>query len=179
MVLTGLVVGSSAPATRCAAAMTAAAPRTVAVSAVAEHRRHPPDGITCTFPAASGGQGHPDTKGYGRGSGSRSRNLDTVRVEAGTVAEHRAGDRPPNAGRARVRDRRRVATVLVVPDRIALGGDASPMVGGVAQPVVPDGPGAAARQHRREGPPGAAWAPRVSEHRALIETERGSVQTAF
>ena len=41
-------------------------------SAVAEHRRHPPDGITCTFPGASGGQGHPDTKSYGRGSGSGS-----------------------------------------------------------------------------------------------------------
>ena len=110
-------------------------------SAVAEHRRYPPDGITCTFPGASGGQGHPDTKSYGRGSGSGSTHPGTMRVEAGTVAEHCAGDVQQAVGHRAQGARVSVAPgaqrlVLAVADRITLDGDARPIEDGVAQSVV-------------------------------------------
>ena len=66
---------------------------------------------------------------------------DTVRIETGAVTEHRAGDvqqavghRAQSAGVAMTAGSQR--PVLVVADRIVLGGDPGPVVGGVAQPVV-------------------------------------------
>ena len=66
---------------------------------------------------------------------------DTVRIETGAVTEHCAGDvqqavghRAQSAGVAMTAGSQR--PVLVVADRIVLGGNPGPVVGGVAQPVV-------------------------------------------
>ncbi len=64
-----------------------------------------------------------------------------MRVEASAVAQYRAGDVEQAVGHRAQRARVSVAAgaqrlMLVVADGIALGGDAGPAVGGVAQPVV-------------------------------------------
>ena len=123
----------------------------------------PPGRDHVRLPGRERRPGHPDTKSYGRGSGSRSRDLDTVRVEAGAVAEHRAGDVEQAVSHRAQGARVSVATgaerpVFVVADRIALGGDTGPVVGGVAQPPRRDSevrrsPVAAPRRCPRQ----AAW----------------------
>ena len=72
---------------------------------------------------------------------SRGGGLGTVRVEAGAVAEHGAGDVEQAVGHRAQGSGVAVAAgaqclILGAAGRIALGGDASPVVGGVAQPVV-------------------------------------------
>ena len=74
-------------------------------------------------------------------SGSGSRAPDTVRVETRAVTQHRTGDveqavshRAQGAGVAVAAGAERL--ILVVADRIALGGDARPVAGSVAQSVV-------------------------------------------
>ena len=110
-------------------------------SSVAEHRRHPPDGITCAFPAASDGQGIQTPRATAADPAHVAVISTRCGSEAGAVAEHRAGDVEQAVGHRAQGARVSVATgaerpVLVVADRIALGGDTGPVVGGVAQPVV-------------------------------------------
>ena len=76
-----------------------------------------------------------------RRSGSGSTHPGTMRVEAGTVAEHRAGDVQQAVGHRAQGARVSVAPgaqrlVLAVADRITLDGDARPIEDGVAQSVV-------------------------------------------
>ena len=116
-------------------------------SVVAEHHRLLPDGPrTSSRPRAVA----EELRARDPGSGSRSRGggygfglgcLGTVGVEAGAGAEHRAGDVEQAVGHRAQSARVSVAPgaerpVLVVADGIALGSDAGPVVGGVAQPVV-------------------------------------------
>ena len=83
----------------------------------------------------------PDANRYGSKIGSGSSNTGTVRIEAGTVAEHRTGDVEQAVGHRAQGARVSVATgaqrhVLAVADRIALDGDARPIEDSVAQSVV-------------------------------------------
>ena len=107
-------------------------------------------------------------------SRSRGHSLGTVRVEAGSIAEHRAGDVEQAVGHRTQGTGVSVAAgaqsaVLAVAHRITLGSNPSPVEGSLTQPVM--GGETARHDHAPAGPAG-------DRRHAAEAAQRGVVQGA-